>query len=62
MIYATPATGFLGLLVLFVLILGGVRIGAASARVMPTTDPRCVSSSAARFCAPTNVGARSSRG
>lgn len=29
MIYATPATGFLGLLVLFALILGGVRIGAA---------------------------------
>jgi C4-dicarboxylate transporter DctM subunit len=28
-IYATPATGFLGLLVLFALILGGVRIGAA---------------------------------
>jgi len=29
MIYATPSTGFLGLLVLFALILGGVRIGAA---------------------------------
>ena len=29
MIYATPATGLVGLLVLFVLILGGVRIGAA---------------------------------
>jgi hypothetical protein len=29
MIYATPGTGFLGLLVLFALILGGVRIGAA---------------------------------
>ena len=29
MIYATPATGFLGLLVLFALILAGVRIGAA---------------------------------
>jgi tripartite ATP-independent transporter DctM subunit len=28
-IYATPATGFLGLLVLFALILAGVRIGAA---------------------------------
>lgn len=29
MIYATPATGLVGLLVLFLLILGGVRIGAA---------------------------------
>jgi hypothetical protein len=29
MIYATPATGLVGLLVLFALILGGVRIGAA---------------------------------
>lgn len=29
MIYATPATGLIGLLVLFALILGGVRIGAA---------------------------------
>ena len=29
MIYATPATGLAGLLVLFALILGGVRIGAA---------------------------------
>jgi C4-dicarboxylate transporter DctM subunit len=29
MIYATPATGVIGLLVLFALILGGVRIGAA---------------------------------
>ncbi len=29
MIYATPATGLIGLLVLFGLILGGVRIGAA---------------------------------